>query len=173
MRTSLAVVVLLALGGTVPSAAPDPSHSFAPDAPMNKLTPIITVDAVEPCLPFWTEKLGFELTATVPHGETVGFAMLAKGGVEIMYQSRASVEDDLGEAGAATGHPDLARRMGTGMTTLFIEVDAIDPVVEALGDDADVVVPRRQTFYGMDEIFVQAPCGTLVGFAAQVGEDEG
>jgi hypothetical protein len=30
------------------------------------------------------------------------------------------------------------------------------------------VVPRRQTFYGMDEIFVQAPCGTVVGIAAKV-----
>ena len=57
--------------------------------------------------------------------------------------------------------------MAGGTTTLFIEVDAVDDVVGAL-EGADVVVPRRQTFYGMDEIFVRAPCGTLVGFAAQV-----
>lgn len=138
---------------------------------MKKVTPLITVDAVEPCLPFWTDRLGFEVTATVPHGEAVGFAMLQKGGVELMYQSRASVEDDLGEAGAATGHPDLAGRMAGSTGTLFIEVEALDPVVEALGGDADVVVPRRQTFYGMDEIFVLAPCGTLVGFAAPVEEE--
>jgi hypothetical protein len=31
-----------------------------------------------------------------------------------------------------------------------------------------VLVPRRQTFYGMDEIFVRPPCGTVVGFAAKV-----
>ena len=46
-------------------------------------------------------------------------------------------------------------------------VDALDEVIGALGD-TEVVVPRRQTFYGMDEVFVRAPCGTLVGFAARI-----
>ncbi len=134
---------------------------------MKKATPIITVDTIEPCLPFWTERLGFEITATVPHGEALGFAMLANGSVELMYQSRASLEADLGPAGAAAGYADLAGRLARSTTTLFIEVEALDPVVNALAG-ADVIVPRRQTFYGMDEIFVMAPCGTVVGFAAPV-----
>lgn len=137
---------------------------------VKKATPIMTVAEIEPCLPFWTEKLGFELTATVPHGDKMGFAMLNKGNVELMYQSRASVEEDLGKSSAATGHEGLVDAMSGSMTTLFVEVEDLDAVVEALGDDADVVVPRRQTFYGMDEIFVRAPCGTLVGFAAPVAE---
>jgi len=138
---------------------------FQPEPQMKKATPIMTVEAVEPCLPFWTD-LGFEVTATVPHGEALGFAMLNKGNVELMYQSLASVAEDLGPAGEATGHPGLPQQLASSTTTLFIEVEALDPVVAALAD-ADVVVPRRQTFYGMDEIFVRAPCGTLVGFAAQ------
>lgn len=137
---------------------------------MKKVTPIMTVDAIEPCLPFWADRLGFEITATVPHGDAIGFAMLQNGDVELMFQSRASVEDDLGASGAAQGYPDLAQRMGEGMTTLFIEVDSLDPLVGAL-EGADIVVPRRQTFYGMDEIFVMAPCGTLVGFAARLAQD--
>ncbi len=134
---------------------------------MKKLTPIVTVEAIEPCLPFWTERLGFEVTATVPHGEGMGFAMLNKGGVELMYQTRASIDADLGPAGAAAGYADLGSRLAGATSTLFIEVEALDPVVEAL-HGADVVVPRRRTSYGMDEIFVMAPCGTLVGFAAPV-----
>ena len=141
----------------------------AQEPSMKKATPIMTVEAIEPCLPFWTERLGFQVTATVPHGDALGFAMLNKGNVELMYQSRASVAEDLGPAGAATGHEGLPDRMAGSMTTLFIEVEALDPVVAAL-EGADVVVPRRQTFYGMDEIFVMAPCGTLVGFAAPVAE---
>jgi hypothetical protein len=81
------------------------------------------------------------------------------------------VQEDLGPSGAASGNPGLPDRLASSTTTLFIEVEALDPVVEAL-EGADVVVPRRQTFYGMDEIFVQAPCGTLVGFAAQVATQE-
>ncbi len=134
---------------------------------MKKATPIMTVAEIEPCLPFWTERLGFTVTATVPHGDKLGFAMLNNGNVELMYQSRASVEEDLGKSSAATGHDGLVDRIAGSTTTLFIEVEDLDAVVRAL-DGADVVVPRRQTPYGMDEIFVQAPCGTFVGFAAPV-----
>ena len=63
-----------------------------------------------------------------------------------------------------------SRELAGSTTSLFLEVEDLDAVVTALGDDADVVVPRRQTFYGMDELFVRAPCGTLVGFAARIAE---
>ncbi len=124
---------------------------------MKRMSPIVTVDAIEPCLPFWTDWLGFEITVTVPQGDSLGFAMLQNGPVEIMYQSVASVRDDL---------PALVPIMTGGSTTLFIEVEALDPYIETL--DAPVLVPRRQTFYGMDEIFVRAPCGTIVGLAARI-----
>ena len=130
---------------------------------MNKVTPIMTVDEIEPCLPFWTENLGFELTATVPHEDSVGFAMLQKGGVELMYQSRASVDADMGQSGAPAG---LGSDLAASTATLFIEVEQLDDIIAVLGD-TEVVVPRRQTFYGMDEIFVRPPCGALIGFAAK------
>ncbi len=133
---------------------------------MKKATAIISVDTIEPCLPFWTDALGFELTATVPHEDAVGFAMLEKGGVVLMYQSRASVVADLEESGGPAG---LADEMADATMTLFVEVDDLDDVIAAIGD-AEVLVPRRQTFYGMDEIFVRAPCGTIVGFAAKLPE---
>lgn len=136
---------------------------------MKRATPLITVDAIEPCLDFWTGALGFTLTATVPHEDAVGFAMLHHGPVELMYQSRASVDADLGASGGPSG---LGAEMARSTSTIFMEVDALDPVIQAVGD-AEVLVPRRQTFYGMDEIFVRAPCGTIVGFAARVeGADE-
>lgn len=108
--------------------------------------------------------MGFEITATVPHDGTIGFAMLKKGGVELMYQSQASVDADLGASGAPAG---LGREMASGTSTLFIEVEELDTVLAALGD-AEVLVPRRTTFYGMDEVFVRPPCGSVVGFAARV-----
>jgi len=136
-------------------------------SPVNKMTPLITVEAIEPCLPFWTDRLGFTVTVSVPHGDHLGFAILANGPVELMYQSLASVEGDLGTM--APNHPGLAKRLAESEGALFVEVPAIDPIVAAL-EGVEVVVPRRQTFYGMDEIFVRAPCGTLVGFAAQLAE---
>jgi len=131
---------------------------------MKQVTPLITVDAIEPCLPFWTEGLGFTLIGTVPDGDVHGFAMLNNGDVQLMYQTRASVQADLGKSGAPE---DLADQMADGAATLFIEVEDLDAVIAGVGD-AEVLVPRRQTFYGMDEIFVRAPCGTVIGFAAKL-----
>ncbi len=129
---------------------------------MKKVTPILTVEAVEPCLPFWTG-LGFEITASVPEGDALAFAMLQRGPVELMYQSRASIDADLGASGAPA---ELASELAGSTATLFVEVEDLEAVIESLGD-AEVIVPRRTTFYGMDEIFVRTPCGTLVGFAAK------
>lgn len=125
------------------------------------LSPLITVDAIEPCLSFWTGPLGFEMVASVPHGDGLGFAMLVRDQVTIMYQTRASVADDL---------PAVLERLdGGGRPALFIKVETLDPLVAALeAAGAEVVVPRRTTFYGMDELFVAAPCGTVVGLAAEV-----
>lgn len=121
---------------------------------MKKSTVVFYVEDIETCLPFWEERLGFEVTGTVPHGERVGFAMLEKGGVEVMYQTRASMEDDL---------PALAEKP-TGGAFVFVEVEDLDDVEESL-DGIELVVPRRQTFYGTDELVVREPGGNVVTFA--------
>jgi hypothetical protein len=136
---------------------------------MKKATPLITVDTIEPCLPFWIDGLGFTLLATVPPEGAADFAMLQKGDVMLMYQTRASIQADLGASGAPEG---LADQMAEGTASLFTEVEDLDAVIQGVGE-AEVLVPRRQTFYGMDEIFVRAPCGTVVGFAQKIeGHEE-
>jgi uncharacterized glyoxalase superfamily protein PhnB len=124
---------------------------------MRKLSPLLTVEAIEPCLPFWVERLGFAKTVEVPDGSALGFVILAKDGVEIMYQSRASVEKDI---------PALAKGASGGMPAmgLFIEVGDIDAVEQALAG-IEPVIPRRRTFYGMDEVVVRDPGGYVVVFA--------
>lgn len=134
---------------------------------MKQITPLITVEEIEPCLPFWTA-LGFELTGTVPHDGKVGFAMLNQGSLMLMYQSTGSVEADLGASGAPDG---LAAEMGSSTATLFIEVEDVEAVIDATRGN-EVIVPRRQTFYGMDEVFLRAPCGTVVGFAERIAQGE-
>ena len=125
---------------------------------MKKLTPVIMVEAIEPCLPFW-ERLGFTKTAEVPEGDRLGFVILAKDAVEVMYQTHESVEKD------AAGMMPRAHGHGAGF---FIEVSDVESVERAL-KGVDVVVPRRKTFYGMDEIGVREPGGHVVMFAQPVG----
>lgn len=128
-----------------------------------KITPILFVNAIEPSLEFWTGRLGFEKTVEVPEGDRLGFVILKKGDSEIMLQTRASIKKD-------TGAPSETILSMT--SCLFIEVDNFAAARERVGG-AEVVVPQRDTFYGMREIFVREPEGQIVGLAARLPQTGG
>src|SRR6202171_1645902 len=96
-------VMLLLLTVATTSFAQKKSNQGEPV--MKKLTPVISVDQIEPSLPFWIERLGFQKTAEVPEKDKLGFVILIKGSVEVMYQTRASVAKDLGTAVGLNIHP--------------------------------------------------------------------
>ena len=58
------------------AAASENPRTSAP-LTVQKLTPVLVVDAIEPCLSFWVDRLGFEKTVEVPEGnariEVLGF----------------------------------------------------------------------------------------------------
>jgi uncharacterized glyoxalase superfamily protein PhnB len=122
--------------------------------PVKKLTPILFVESIEPVLTFWTERLGFEISVQVPEGDRLGFVTLRRGSAELMYQTRASMQNDI---------PVLADSPMQG-SFLFIEVDDLAEVERAL-EGVKPVVPRRTTFYGSDELIVREPAGNVVTFA--------
>src|SRR5437762_10439090 len=112
-------------------------ESTDPPAPtLKQLTPVLIVDAVEPCIKFWTDRLGFEINNQVPDSEgKLIFASVQKAGIEIMYQTRASViSEDPGAAHDLTGHS----------VALFITVADLDSVEKSLAG-APVVKPRHDT----------------------------
>ena len=135
------------------------SSSAAPR--LKQLTPVIIVDAVEPCLSFWVDRFGFTIDAQVPGPDGAPqFAILSRDGIEVMYQTRASVIADM---------PDAEAELNGHSVGLFITVDDLDAVERAL-DGAPVVKPRHQTFYGSSEIYVREPGGNTVGFAQMSAE---
>ena len=121
---------------------------------LKKLTPVVYVDEIEPCLDLWVNRLGFKKAIEVPEGAKLGFVGLSKGKLEVMYQTIASVAKDV---------PAFASR-AAGQTNLFIEVEDIDAIERAM-KGVPVVVPRRKTFYGSTEIGVKDPAGNTVLFA--------
>ncbi len=122
---------------------------------ISKCTAVLFVDAIEPSLPFWQERLGFERSVEVPDADRLGFAILTNGTVEVMYQTVAMLNKD-SAAHSAIFHNDK--------TFLFIEVDNIDAIAKAL-DGFEIVMPRRETFYGSTEIGYREPGGHCVTFA--------
>jgi uncharacterized glyoxalase superfamily protein PhnB len=130
--------------------------SGGPSPTLKQLTPVLIVEAVEPCIKFWIDRLGFELTNQVPDpdGKLI-FASVQKGPIEVMYQTRASVmSEQPSSAGDLTGHS----------VALFITVDDLDKVEKSLAG-APLVKARHQTFYGSTEMYVREPGGNTVGFA--------
>jgi len=148
MRVTILILLLLALCGA--------GNAQEKAAAMNvkKLTPVLLVKEIEPCVAFW-ERVGFGKTVEVPEGDKLGFVILQKGDVELMYQTYASVQKDV------PSNPLLAQR---GPTFLYVEVQSLDDTMAAM-KGVEVVMQVRNTFYGAKEIGYKDPGGHMITLA--------
>ena len=122
---------------------------------LKRITAVLYVDKIEPCVDFWTSRFGFQKTAEVPDGDHLAFVILEKDNLEIMYQSFGS---------AAKDAPAIAKDIEGGRTFLYMEVEKLDPFIAA-ARNANLVLPLRTTFYGAKEIGLKDPAGHVVVFA--------
>jgi uncharacterized glyoxalase superfamily protein PhnB len=122
---------------------------------VNKITAVLLVEEIEPCIKFWCDGLGFEKTVEVPEGDKIGFVIFSNGKVELMYQTFASVAKD---------DPNRTDVMRKGPAFLYVEVANLDDAIAAV-KGAPVVMPVRTTFYGAKEIGVKDPGGHIITFA--------
>lgn len=145
-----AAALLLAVGGQAQTGeTPMATTTF------KKLTPVLFVEKIEPCLEFWVGRLGFEKTVEVPEGNALGFVILQRDGTEVMLQSYASLEKDV---------PALLESARKSTNFLFVEVTDFADVRRRV-EGMEVVLPQRKTFYGATEIGVREPGGHVVVFA--------
>ena len=147
----LPILLLLLLPAAVSAQGDEHMKPIA----VKRVTAVLLVDEIEPCLNFWVDRLGFTKAGEVPDGSKLAFVMLQKGTTEVMYQTYASVQKDDAQA---------AKDMRKGPTFLYVEVDDLDAVIAAL-KGVPVVMPVRTTFYGAREIGVKDPAGHVVTFA--------
>lgn len=121
---------------------------------IQQLTANLPVDAIEPTAEFFG-KVGFEVTVRVPEEGAMGFAILANGTQQVMYQTKESLQEDSATfAGAANTAPVM----------LYITVDDVKAVAEKL-QGYEIAMDWRETFYGAMEIGFKEPGGHLVTFA--------
>ena len=126
---------------------------------IRRLTTVVITETVDDCVAFWTDRLGFEETMSVPAqqpGETgKQFAAVSNGHHELMFQTLRSSEEDLpGAFGLAEPRSFM----------LYVDVPSLDSAIERM-DDLEPAVSRRTTFYGSEEIGYRDPCGVLVVLA--------
>jgi uncharacterized glyoxalase superfamily protein PhnB len=154
MRTTTLTLLLLAWFVTAPSAQLK-AEEKGKVMTVRKITPVLFAEEIEPCLKFWVERLGFEKTIDVPEGNKLAFAILQKGGVELMYQTYASAEKDV-----TAVSPEVRK----GPSFLYVEVENLDDIIPAV-KGTEVVMPVRITFYGAKEIGIKDPAGHIITFA--------
>jgi hypothetical protein len=122
---------------------------------VKKVTPVLVVDRIEACLPLW-KALGFAPTVEVPHGEALGFVILSGGRIEVMLQSRASLQEDVASVCAEAKEGFL-----------YCDVESLAEVRSALRSmpGARILVDERTTFYGARELWMLDASGRVFGFA--------
>ncbi len=126
---------------------------------VKRITAVLLVKEIEPLIPFWVNRLGFNKTIEVPDGNQLGFVSFQKGPAEVMYQTYASVEKD--------APPDMSAQARKGPTYLYMEVDSLDDALTNM-KGIKIVMPVHTAFYGMREFGVQDPGGHFITFAQPV-----
>jgi len=123
---------------------------------INRSTPILHVERVEPSLKFWTERFGFEATIQVPEDDHIGFVAIEKGSIELMFQTYQGMK--------AAADSLLAQAAEQGPSFIFMEVPDINAVIDAL-KGADFVQDLHDTPYGAKEVVVKEPGGHFIIFS--------
>lgn len=121
---------------------------------IQQLTANLPVDSIEPTAAFFA-KIGFEVTVRVPEEGPMGFAILANGTQQVMYQTKESLKEDSDAFGSASE---------VGPVMLYISVDDVKAVASRLKGH-DIVMDWRETFYGAIEISYKEPGGHIMTFA--------
>jgi len=135
---------------------------------LNSVTANLIVADVTRTVDWYLEVLGFQFTVGVVEGtedsvfeatgQPLGFAMLKRDAVELMFQSHASVAVEL---------PDMKPATGNGVA-LYIDVDDVDELHAELSEHVDIVVGLNNTFYGAREFHLRDCNGMIVGFAQRL-----
>jgi hypothetical protein len=129
----------------------------------HKTTSVLVVERIEPVLPFW-RKLGIEPGVQVPDEAAkdgrLAFVVLGTEGLEVMYQTVASIAGDT----VASAADKKAFRLEPQQATLYIEVGSLAQVESMLAGER-LIMPRRKTFYGATEIGYADPAGNIVIFS--------
>lgn len=125
---------------------------------MDSISPNIFVNSMDETIAFY-KQIGFTLVMTVPEtGPDFVWAMVVNGNVSFMFQTFASLGDEL---------PQVSRQNG-GSLLLYIKLKKIREYFDLIKDKVKVLKPIETTFYGATEFSIKDNNDYVLTFA----EDE-
>jgi uncharacterized glyoxalase superfamily protein PhnB len=111
---------------------------------MESLAPNIFTNNIQETVALYT-LLGFKVSMSVPEqGDELVWVMMVNGSVTIMFQTYASLEDEL---------PEINRKDG-GSLLLYITLKNIRDFFESVKDKVKVLKGLEKTFYGATEFSI-------------------
>ena len=134
------------LGGLTPRPAPT----------FTKLTPNMMVEDVNATVDFYRDVLGFETVMTVPDGGRLDWALVRRDGVEVMFQSRTSLAEEL---------PLFGEKPTGGALTYYIGLVGVERLYEQIRRRVPIVHDLETTFYGTREFSIEDCNGFILTFA--------
>jgi lactoylglutathione lyase len=125
------------------------------------VTPNLVVSEMARSVAFYRDVLGFELHQSVPDEPPLVFAWMKRGDVNVF----------LNEIGAAREeYPGLLSRPIGGTFTMFVVMEGVDALHDAVAGKARIVMPLGDKVYGMREFAVEDPDGYVITFAERRAE---
>jgi uncharacterized glyoxalase superfamily protein PhnB len=130
---------------------------------LKKLTPNLMVEDVAQTIAFYQDVLGFASLTTVPDEPPFVFAIMQRDGVEIMFQSRPSLSENV---------PALAGVPIGASQSFYVEVEDVELLYQLIQGKAEIVVDMHTTWYGTREFYFRDINGYIFGFSQALPQEE-
>jgi uncharacterized glyoxalase superfamily protein PhnB len=130
---------------------------------LKTLTPNLMVENVQETIDWYRSVLGFEPTAEVPGDHGLVFAIVKCDDVQLMFQSRASLEADLD---VLKGVPIRASQ------TFYIDVEGVEELRHKVEGKARIVKDLHDTFYGTMEFYFTDCNGYVLSFSETISREQ-
>ena len=135
-----------------------------------KLTTNMMVEDINRTVDFYSDVLGFEFVMGVPEdsqeivttmqkGQALGFAIMKCGDIEMMFQAKKSLTEEI---------PEFSAMEIGGSLTFYIDVEDIKGLYAELKDKVTIIKDMQTTFYGKQEFYIQDCNGYILTFAGVI-----
>jgi len=135
-----------------------------------KLTTNMMVENVNSTVDFYGDVLGFEFVMGVPensqeivtarqNNQTLGFALMKCGNVEMMFQEKKIMAEEI---------PEFSGMQIGGSLTFYIDVEDVKGLYAKLKDKVTIIKDMHATFYGKQEFYIRDCNGYILTFAGSI-----
>jgi len=163
------VIFVVAIGGCKERKETDINKE---NVMYKKLTTNMMVEDVSRTVDFYRNILGFELVmgvleksqeivTTRQKGQALGFAIMKCGNIEMMFQAKQSLAEEV---------PEFSGMDIGGSLTFYIEVQDVKGLYAKLKDKVTIVKDMQTTFYGKQEFYIRDCNGYILTFAGGIQE---